>query len=212
METLKKSYSEFNILQERMTGSAKEKGLLQYLFTNRKYVTITIPYYQYLRGLIFIDDLRDNYPDTVSYNYSMADLLHMLYSDFLNQVKRGVSNEEVAAYLKQSMATYFPIKMVEKRVFKEISSTLFKFEEVEEEYEEIDEEKYAYLDIRMREKIILRGEVLIHDLSPYMDGVRATVEQLVAIIYLDFIKQIQEKGNSTAVQNAIVGKINRDSE
>jgi len=211
MGILRKSYSEFNILQDRLSGSAKDKGLLQYLFTNRRYVTIEIPYYQYLRGLIFIDDLKDNYPNEVPFNYNMADLLHMLYSDFLDQVKRGVNNQEIAAYLKESMNKYFPIKMVEKRVFKKISNTLFQFEEVEEESEEIDEEKYAYLDIRMREKVILRGEVLIHDLTPYMDNVRATVEQLIAIIFLDFIKTIQDNGNSTAVQNAIIGKMKRDS-
>ena len=213
METLKKSYSEFNILQNKLTESFREKGMLEHFFSSRKYLTITLPYYQYLRGLIFIDDLRDNYPDEVPFNFNMAYLLHMLYKDFMRQVKKGVNNEEVANYLKESMAKYFPVKMVEQRVFKKVSSTLFQFETVEdvEKDTELEDERTAHLDIRMRDKVILRGEVLLHDLSPYLGGLRVSVEHLIAIIFLDFIKSVQANGNSSAVQGAIVANIKRDN-
>ncbi|WP_445506749.1 hypothetical protein [Niallia sp. 03190] len=208
---MKKSYSEFNILQNKLTGAHREKGLLQHFFSARKYLTIKLPYYSYLRGLIFIDDLKDNYPEEVPFTFDTGHLLHMLYSDFMSQVKRGVKNEEVGAYLKESMAKYFPVKTVEKRVFKKLSNTLFQFEEVAELEEEVEdeEERTAYLDIRMRDKIILRGEVLIHDLAPFLDGVSITVEQLISIIYLDFIKTVQDNGNSSAIQGAIVSSIKK---
>ncbi|MCM3034051.1 hypothetical protein [Niallia sp. MER 6] len=203
---MNKSFSGLSLLNEKMSNSYK--GLFQSFFSSKKYINVKLPYYDYLRGQVFIQDLRDNYPEDMSYSFDIGDLIHMLYMDFLQQIKRGVKNEDVAVYLKQSMEKYFPTKLVEQRVFKQVSHYSFQYEHMEEfEEDEEDEEKFAYLDIRTAEKIILRGEILLYDLSPFLNGTSVTLEQLIAIIYLDFIKNVQAHGNSIAVQQTILKKI-----
>ena len=183
------------------------KGLFQIFFSSKKYINVKLPYYDYLRGQVFIQDLRDNYPEDMSYSFDIGDLIHMLYMDFLQQIKRGVKNEDVSVYLKHSMEKYFPTKIAEQRVFKQVNNYSFQYEDIEELQENDDDEKFAYLEIRAAEKIILRGEILLYDLSPFLDGTSITLEQLIAIIYLDFIKNVQEHGNSIAVQQTILKKI-----
>lgn len=189
--------------------SSTYKGFFQSFFSSKKYINVKLPYYDFLRGQVFIQDLIDNFPEDMSSSFDIAQLIHMLYTDFLNQIKRGVKNEDVAVYLKQSMEKYFPVKVVEKRVFKQVNNHLFQYEDIEEydDEEEEEEEKFAYLDIRASEKIILRGEILLYDLSPFLSGTSISVEQLIAIIYLDFIKRVQEHGNSVAVQQTLIKKI-----
>ncbi|MEY8742034.1 hypothetical protein AB9M62_21400 [Bacillales bacterium AN1005] len=204
---MKKTFSGLEILNERM--SSTYKGFFQSFFSSKKYINVKLPYYDFLRGQVFIQDLIDNFPEDMSSSFDIAQLIHMLYTDFLNQIKRGVKNEDVAVYLKQSMEKYFPVKVVEKRVFKQVNNHLFQYEDIEEydDEEEEEEEKFAYLDIRASEKIILRGEILLYDLSPFLSGTSISVEQLIAIIYLDFIKRVQEHGNSVAVQQTLIKKI-----
>lgn len=189
--------------------SGAYKGFFQSFFSSKKYITVKLPYYDYLRGQVFIQDLQDNYPEAITTYVDIGTLIELLYTDFLNQIKRGVKNEDVAIYLKQSMKKYFPVKLVEKRVFKQVNNHLFQYEDLEEddEIEEADEEKFAYIEIRSPEKMILRGEILLYDLTPYLGGTSISVEHLIAIIYLDFIKRVQEHGNSVAVQQTLIKKI-----
>jgi hypothetical protein len=53
--------------------------------------------------------------------------------------------------------------MIEKRVFKQLSTKLFSFEQREEEIEVTSEEKRAEITLRIKESEIYRGEVFLHD-------------------------------------------------
>ncbi|MEY8742401.1 hypothetical protein AB9M62_23360 [Bacillales bacterium AN1005] len=107
------------------------------------------------------------------------------------------------------MEKYYPVKVVEKRVFKQVNHHLFQYEEIAEmdDEDEENEEKFAYIEIRYSEKVILRGEILLYDLTPFLDNTTITVEQLISIIYLDFIKRVQEHGNSVTVQQTILKRL-----
>jgi len=85
---LNKSFSRLSLLNEKMSNSYK--GLFQSFFSSKKYINVKLPYYDYLRGQVFIQDLRDNYPEDMSYSFDIGHLIHMLYMDFLHQIKRGV--------------------------------------------------------------------------------------------------------------------------
>lgn len=196
--------------------TADFKGMFHSIFAAKKYITVKLPYYDYLRGQVFIEDVKDNYPEEISSfsSFNISQFVYILYLDFMKQIKKGVKNEEVANYLSISMDKYFPAKIIQKRVFNKINNNLFQYEEyeVEEDLEEEgeeegEEEKSAYLTIRIQQKVILRGEILLHDLAPFLKGKAITVEQVMAIIYLDFIKSVQENGNSVAVQQSIVKKL-----
>lgn len=207
---MKKSYSSWNLLHESLSGLADTRGLFKYLFTNRKYITVKIPYYDYLRGKVFIQDLRDNFENEVPPQFDFSVLLYLLYDDFLTQIKRGAKNPQIADYLMAGSKKHFQKQIKQKRVMKPLTKNIFEFETIEEEeYLEPEEDKTAYLELRMKESEILRGEVLIHDLEPFMKGIELSIEDVIAIVYLDFIENIKKEGNSTKVQKSILGHLKR---
>ena len=55
----------------------------------------------------------------------------------------------------------------------------------------------------MREAEVLRAEVLLHDLFN-AEGIEMTVEELIVIVYLDFIQSVKIEGNSLKVQKTIL--------
>lgn len=211
---MKKSYSSWNLLKEQLSGE-DNRGFFRYLFTNRKYITVKIPYIDYIRGKVFIQDLRDNFKEEVPFQFDFSILLYMLYDDYLTQIKRGVNPGHIADYLITGTKSYFPNKVKEKRIMKPLTKNIFAFETVEEEYIEPDEyvepeeDKTAYLELRVKESEILRGEVLIHDLEPFLNGLQLSIEEMITIIYLDFIKSVKQDGNSLKVQRSILAHIKR---
>lgn len=166
-----------------------------------------MPYYEYLRGKVFIEDLRDNFEEQVPFQFDIAVLLYMLFDDFLSQVKQGGANhDQIANYLISSKKKHSKKTHKEKRVLKPLTHHVFEFNTIEEEEEELpaSDERTAYIELRMRESEILRGEVLIHDLEPYLKGISLTIEEMIKIVYLDFIQTIKAEGNSLKVQKSIV--------
>jgi hypothetical protein len=202
---LKRSYSSLNLLQQKLKGFSSEKGFFDYIFNNRKYLTLVVGYYDYLRGKVFIEDIYDMYED-VPYGFDLAVLIHLLYKDFMTQIKKGAENKQVAGFLLSGKAEYLGKKKVERRVMKALTEHVFTFESIEEDIieEKHKKEKEAHLTIRMKESEILRGEIFLHDLSPFLKDEHMTIEDLLTILYLDFIKQIKEHGNSVKVQKNIL--------
>jgi len=210
---LKKSYSRLNILQERFSAFGEARGFFKHMISQRRVLTVTVPYYEYLRGIVFCDDLRDNYGEEVPFQFDLTLLIFLLYDDFLTQIKRGsAKNDQIAAYLQAGKKKYFQQRITEKRIMKPLTRHVFAFETVEEEGEpEVISEspKKAYLDIRMKETEVLRGEVLLNDLEPYMEGIDISIEEMITVIYLDFIENIKQQGNSAKVQKSILSHLKR---
>jgi hypothetical protein len=204
---LKKSYRNSPMLQEKVTGKSAPKNLFRALFSSRRYLTIALPYYDYLRGNVFIEDLKDAYGEAVPLMFDISVLLLLLYDDFMNQVKRGAKHHDIAMYLKQGMRQYFSKPKQEKRVMQAVNDRLFTFETVEEEVEEEVKEKTAYLEMRIRESEILRGEFLLHDVEPFMEGTNVAIEQLISLVYLNFIEGIKAEGNSPSIQKSIIAHL-----
>lgn len=197
-------------MQERLFGNNQEGGFFSHFLSNRKYVSLTIPYYEYLRGIIFIEDLRSNLGEEVPPSFDIAKLIWLLYDDFLTQVKRGgATHEQIAQYLISGMKKHNKVTKKEKRVMRSITSNLFEFETVEEETLETKEEndRNAYLTIRMRSSEVLRGEILLHDCEPFLKGIDISIEQVMAIVYLEFIETIKTQGNSLKVQKTILSHL-----
>ena len=205
---MKKSYSRLNLLQKKLKGISSPKSFFDFIFGDGKYLTIIIGYYDYIRGEVFIDDLSDIYED-VPRGFDLAVLIHLLYKDFLTQIKKGNINKQVAGFLLSGKTRYLGEKKVEKRVMKALTEHVFTFESIEEEVlgEEEEKEKKAYLTIKMKESEILRGEIFLHDLTPYLKDQHVTIEELLTILYLDFINQIKEQGNSDKVHKNIISHL-----
>ncbi|MEH6941035.1 hypothetical protein [Bacillus sp. JJ722] len=202
---MKKSYSKFNILGAKLNGNMY-KGFIDYFSNNKKVVELTISYYDYIRGNIFIDDTREAYQD-VPIMFNVSALIYVLYDDFMSEIKKGIPHKDIATYLLQGKKRHLEKVKKEKRIMKQVSKNLLSFEsEFEEEPEE--DEKVVDIYIKMRQAEILRGEILLHDLDMYMNAVEITFEELLQIVYLNFIAEVKEKGNTHQIQKALVRKLN----
>ncbi|WP_214791742.1 hypothetical protein [Bacillus sp. ISL-4] len=60
--------------------------------------------------------------------------------------------------------------------------------------------------LRIKESEVYRGEVFLHDISPYLIDEELKVEVLLVILFMDFLKRIKEKGYSSQAMKAILLK------
>ncbi|WP_042347567.1 hypothetical protein [Bacillus massiliigorillae] len=141
------------------------------------------------------------------FTFNVASLIYILFDDFMSEIKRGIGHKDIATYLVQGKQRHLVKEKKEKRIMKAVSKTLFSFEtQYEEEPEE--DEQVVDLSIKMRQAEILRAEILLHDLESYMDGIDVAFEEMLQIVYLNFIAEIKEKGNTSQIQKALIHKIN----
>lgn len=201
---MKKSYSQFSLLSNKLLyGTKEKKGFFDYLLPKYRYLQIEVPYYEFLRGEVFVEDMKDLFEEAPQ-NLSLYHLIALLYFDFLEQVKKGAKYDQICPFLISSKKKFLERPMVQKRVLKQVTSNLFSFEQREVEIEVTSEEKRAEITLRIKESEIYRGEVFLHDISPYMMGEELTVEGLLVILFMDFLQSIKEKGNSSQVMKAIL--------
>ncbi|MDM5356474.1 hypothetical protein [Peribacillus sp. ACCC06369] len=85
-----------------------------------------------------------------------------------------------------------------------MTTNLFSFEQREEEVEVTSEEKRAENTLRIKESEIFWGEVFLHDISPYLMDEELTGEDLLVILFMDFLKRIKEKGKSSQAMKVIL--------
>lgn len=200
---MKKSYSQFSLLSNKLLNGIKErKGFLDYLIPQYRYLQIEIPYYEYLRGEVFIEDIKDLFEE--AHHLTLYHLIVLLYFDFLKQVKKGAKYEQLCPFLISSKKKYLERPMSQKRVLKQVTSHLFSFEEQKEEIEMTSPEKKAEIKLRIKESEIYRGEVFLHDISPYLMDEELTVENLLVILFMDFLQRVKETGNSNQVMKSIL--------
>ncbi|USK62293.1 hypothetical protein [Peribacillus asahii] len=205
MEHWKRSYSQFKLLSNKILQREEKRGFLDYLFKSEyRYFTIQLPYYDFLRGKVFIDDMIGLTEDTPE-DFSVYELICTLYMDFMQQVKKGsVSYQNIAGFLLQSKKKYLSAPTKEKRVMKQVKANLFSFEPVQEIVNvESEKEKETEVRVRLKEKFIYRGEVFLNDVAAFMNGELITFEELLIILYFDFIERVKANGNSIAVMRAI---------
>lgn len=204
---MRKSYSSINILREYWTGTIENRGFFRSLLSKYRYIEVELPYYSYLRGEIFIDDLRDNFQDKIPLTFDLGDLLKLLYDDFLIQVKKGAKHEQIARYLLNGYEKHIMENSFQSRNLSPITSDLIGMGGEEEQVE--FEPKFAVLTLRIKETDIYRGEILLADLKLFTGEIEFLVEHIIAIVYLDFIENVIKEGSSLKVQKNIVRHIKK---
>jgi hypothetical protein len=86
LECIENILSHLNILQERFSSFGEAKGLFRHLLSQRRILTVEVPYYEYLRGIVYCNDLRDNFDDQVPFQFDLTLLIFFLHDDFLAQI------------------------------------------------------------------------------------------------------------------------------
>lgn len=198
MESWRKSYSQLRLLKNKILQTEEKRGFFDLLFFgNQKYLTLNIPYFAYIRGMVFLDDLTELLEP--EQEVTIYHLISVLYNDFAYQVKEGkLSMQGAADFLNAAKKWFLMPKVKERRELKQINEYVFSYEtgkEIIEVQQQEEHERMTEITIRMKEDIIFRGEVFLNDVSPYLDEV-ITFEELLTLTYLHFIRGIQDKGNS----------------
>jgi hypothetical protein len=211
-----RSFSKLQLLKNKF--QEETKTLWQVLKEpSYRDLELELPYYDYLRGNVLISDMQnvlENCP-----GIDIGKLIALLYLQFLYQVRKGsttVNNKkqgldlETLGYklisIKNDCIAPKLIEKVRKEEFKQVSPNTWAFEEHEEEIEQPKKNKpqYACPVIRMKAEDIYRGEILLNDLSEINEDIDFNVEELMAMLYIDFIKRIKQEGNDEKVLKSIV--------
>lgn len=207
---MKKSFSKLNLFSQEYI-SPFTSGINKWFQLDRAKLTINLPYYDYLRGLVFIDDLKQVFKEEAPEEFDVVALLNLLHDDFLYHTQKGVrSHKETINFLLKGKQTYFKKpKLTEKKNINHVPLNTFIFlhedvEDVEEIEEEEEEEDIIVLEMIMKKSKIQRIEILIYDLSQYMEHERITAEELITILYLDFINRIKKEGNNEKLMGSII--------
>lgn len=182
-----RSFSELNLIEKEM-----KKGLVGKLFVPTNVtLKLLIPKEIYFRANILCDDVSS----TIVANFKICDLIELLWNDFLDDViehqkikeiykllldyDRGTPNVRLSHY-QRSKIEEVPLYPIRKP-----------FGETETFY------------CKMKRKIVLRGEVMLSDISTIYPQHPFSFERVLEILLIDFITKYQ-KGEAVSILESIM--------
>lgn len=192
-----KSFSKFNLIKSKLFEG--KKSFLDLLLEPKyQYVDIEVPHYDYLRGNVLLSDIEMVAEDCSPIN--IAQLIYLLYLQFLHQVRKGTSLDSLSHSIILKMEEYdlldSPTIRKKNTKLAPVSPNLFALQEFEEKDPlSVRKEKTACITLRMKISEIYRGEILLHDMYQLNNEYELNVEQLMAMLYIDFIHTIKREGN-----------------
>jgi hypothetical protein len=161
--------------------------------------------YDILRAEVFLDDLFDCTDEEIK--LEVIELIALLYSSFLKQVrfakKAGLKN--LAIKLMQKHDGWLNTREVVRRYHEHKPDHWVLVEQMKD-----DKSQVASIDIEMRSRSVLRGEVLIRDLHELVPSFTLSLEQLIATLFTDFIAQVK-CGKTAELIDAILLSMNEKS-
>lgn len=185
-------YSRADLLKEELAliGSTDIFGrfLQKVNKTSTVLLTIEVPLNLYLRAEVFCEDIQD----LSEMPFSQTDLINLLYNDFLTYAKKNpdpLALFRLLTSLDQQAGKDVRLEKQGKSVFKLIQK-------------DVQQERKT-LQLRMRRKFALRGEVLLSDLEEVQPNHGYTLERIFELFYIDFIDKFRKGDNAAAIQNIL---------
>lgn len=193
-----KSFSRFNLIKSKLS-EGKKSFLDLILEPKYHYVEIELPLFDFRRGEVLISDIERVSEDAPSFD--LGQLINLLYLQFMHQVRKG---SDISALGHKIMSKMEQFNIVNSHTVKKkhekltaVSPNLFMLQTHETiEKRSAPKQATACLTIRMRITEIYRGEVLLYDIYQLNQDYEWNVEQLITMLYLDFIDTIKREGNS----------------
>lgn len=185
-------YSRADLLKEELTliGSSDFLGrfLQKVNKTSSVLFTIEIPLNLFLRAEVFCEDIQD----LADMPFVQNDLINLLYNDFLTYAKKNPDPHALFRLLTSLDQQAGKDARLEKQggsVFKLIHKDVH--------------QEMKILQLRMRRKFALRGEVLLADMEEFQPGHGYTLERVFELLYIDFIDKFRKGDNSAAIKNIL---------
>ncbi|WP_214482956.1 hypothetical protein [Bacillus sp. SM2101] len=194
-----KSYSKLELLKSKINGT-ELTGFWKILKPNYDYIEIQIPYYDYLRGEVFISDIKMLEDDA---DLDIGNLIAMVLLQFLQTVRKGCDLKKLGTnlLLKRDKYAYredpFPAEELVKQ-----DETSWSLEVVGTDKRK--RAKMAHIKLRVKTSEIYRCEVFLHDLSQIIDDFDLSTEELIAVLYMDYMTELKAKGNNPKTIQQIV--------
>lgn len=197
-----KKFSQFDLIRTAVVGGTG--NVLNRLFES-KYVQleIVVPKYDFLRGQMLVSDVNDLL-DEKDDKFTIDQLFGLLYKDFLRQIQQGTDIVALGQFILREIRDQHTEHTITKRDIKQLSPTHYVFEDRQVRKKRTENPLVVY-PIRLLKKLVLRGEVLLYDLSDQFPDLHLTLEELIALRYRDVMKEV--KAGNVNVFQAIVRNV-----
>lgn len=158
--------------------------------------------YDILRAEVFLDDLYECTDEEVKLD--VIELVALLYSGFLKQARfaKKSSLKNLANRLMQKYDGWLDTREVVRSYQEQKPDHWVLVEQVKENKSQV-----ASLDIEMRRKSVVRGEVLLRDLHELVPSFTLSLEQLISTLFIDFIAQVKS-GKTAELIDALLQSMN----
>ncbi|MGE1102245.1 hypothetical protein [Peribacillus simplex] len=185
-------YSQANLLVEELSliGSSNFIGKLLHKVNKSSTVLlrVDVPLNLFLRAEVFCEDIQD----LSDMHFELNDLMNLLYNDFLLFAKKN----------PDSNALFRLLTSLDQYAGKD--SRLEKYGDYAFKLIHRDKNQdMKTLNLRMRRKFALRGEVLLADMEEVQPEHGYTLEKVFELLYIDFIDKFRKDNHAGAVENIL---------
>lgn len=191
-------YSRANLMAEELSliNSSDFIGRMLHRMNKSSSVLlqIEVPLNLYLRAEVFCEDIQEL--SEMSFDQNV--LINLLYNDFLLYAKK---NPDPRAIFR--MLTSLDQKAGKEQQLQQQGQNVFKMM-----HREVQKEM-TVLQLRMRRKFALRGEILLADMEEVQPGHGYTLERVFELLYIDFIEKFR-KGDNAAALNQIIALLDEE--
>ncbi|GGG18655.1 hypothetical protein [Paenibacillus abyssi] len=197
-----KPQKRFNLISDRLQEIASpQRSILGNLFgrlskTPTVGLRLRFPQYDYLRAEMFVEDLLELCDYEIT--FQVDDLISILYKDFLVQVAQGTNQKQLLIKLKEKQDRHF---RVSDKVAEYVWLNPNHLHRTEKNVPR--KVKYLMMEMQILRKAALRGEVFLMDLSQLDPEFTLTLDQLISILFIDFVSELKSGNDADLVQNII---------
>ncbi len=166
---------------------------------------IWVPQYDLKRAQVFVSTVNDLVDDENIELFTIDKLIILLYEDFLRQIDYGMTLETLGNAIRNKLneleegnikVTHYHDKQENKIELNDIVRHLNQ----KKENQRVNQERL--ISFRILKKYVLKGEVLLHDLSELHPDIQLTVEELICLRFRDVLNQIK-KGDYSILANIV---------
>jgi hypothetical protein len=195
-----KKFSRLNLLNNAVMDNTG--GLIHRLFeSNYARLDIKVSLYDLKRAQVFVGTVNDIVEEELDTLFTLERLANLFYVDFLRQIDRGMNMDTLAKW----------IRSLQEPEDSDISINHYLQDTSELNIDELKrhlkkknarKEEDTFISVKMKKQLVLRGEVLLHDLHELHPDLQLDVEEFLELRFKDIMKQVKS-GDYTILKNIV---------
>lgn len=193
-------YSAADLLAEELSLRTPQDFVSKMIYklakTSSVKLTIEVPLTLYLRAEIFCEDVQD----IGELRFNQADLIAVLYDDFLLYAKKNPDPNHLFKILNTLD------QQVGKKTNLEQQQDQSVFKLV---HRSNTGQQMQAIEITFKRKSALRGEVMLADIGEVHPGHPYTLENMIQLLYCDFVEKFRKGDNNDAL-DAILTRLKEE--